>query len=744
MRRAFAAASVWRWSFAALLASFLSAGYSAESHAGPPRALPEGKQPNDARLGPLKDLDGYFPFTPPQTQQAWEARKKQVQRRLKVALGLWPMPTRTPLNAVIHTPIEKDDYIVEHVYFESMPGFYVTGNLYRPKKGDGPFPGILCPHGHWSNGRFTDAGQAAVKEEIAKGAEKSDEGGRSPLQARCVHLARLGCVVFHYDMIGYADSTQLSFDLGHRFAKQRPEMIGESNWGLYSPQAESYLQSITGLQTYNSIRALDFLTSLPIVDAKRIGVTGASGGGTQTFLLCALDPRPTVAFPAVMVSTAMQGGCTCENASLLRIGTGNVEFAGLFAPKPLGLTAADDWTKEMETKGFPELRQLYELFGASQNVMLWANLQFGHNYNYVSRVAMYGWMNEHLGLGHEGPFEERPYDRLTAEQLTVWNASHPRPVGGDDFERALLRWWTEDSQKQLEKLTPRDEQSLGAFREVVGGGVDVVIGRRLPEAADLEHDAVQRNQRENYVENILLVRNRAHGEELPTVVLFPNNWNGRAVLWVSEQGKSGLYQEDGAPTPEVQKLLNTGVTVAGIDLFQQGEFLADGQPITQTRRVANTRESAAYTHGYNHSLFAQRVHDILTAVAFIRNHELASKQVDVVGLGAAGPWVAAARAQARDAIDRAVIDTAGFRFIKVNDIRDPAFLPGGAKYFDLPGMLALSAPNSLWLTGEGAQPPQIVKAAYSAAGASDKLVVYDGNESNKAEAATDWLIETGQ
>src|SRR5690606_36454360 len=141
---------------------------------------------------------------------------------------------------------------------------------------------ILCPHGHWSNGRFTDAGQAAVKEEIAKGAEKSDEGGRSPLQARCVHLARLGCVVFHYDMIGYADSTQLSFDLGHRFAKQRPEMIGESNWGLYSPQAESYLQSITGLQTYNSIRALDFLTSLPIVDAKRIGVTGASGGGTQT------------------------------------------------------------------------------------------------------------------------------------------------------------------------------------------------------------------------------------------------------------------------------------------------------------------------------------------------------------------------------------------------------------------------------------------------------------------------------
>ena len=93
-------------------------------------------------------------------------------------------------------------------------------------------------------------------------------------------------------------------------------------------------------------------------------MTGASGGGTQTFILCGIDPRPAVAFPAVMVSTAMQGGCTCENAPLLRIGTGNVEFAGLFAPKPLGMTGADDWTKEIATKGLPELKQLYKLLGA--------------------------------------------------------------------------------------------------------------------------------------------------------------------------------------------------------------------------------------------------------------------------------------------------------------------------------------------------------------------------------------------
>ena len=112
-----------------------------------------------------------------------------------------------------------------------------------------------------------------------------------------------------------------------------------------------------GLQAWNATRALDFLTSLPDVDAARIGVTGASGGGTQTFILGAIDERPAVLFPAVMVSTAMQGGCTCENADYLRIGTGNVEIAALGAPRPLGMTTADDWTKAMPQTGFPALQR---------------------------------------------------------------------------------------------------------------------------------------------------------------------------------------------------------------------------------------------------------------------------------------------------------------------------------------------------------------------------------------------------
>src|SRR5205807_5057206 len=133
--------------------------------------------------------------------------------------------------------------------------------------------------------------------------------------------------------------------------------------------AELRQQSFMGLQTWNSIRSLDFLLSLPDVDASRVGVTGASGGGTQTFILGAIDDRVTAAFPAVMVGTAMQGGCVCENCSYLRIGTGNIEIAGLFAPKPLGMSGADDWTIDIETKGLPELKALYKLMGAGGNVM---------------------------------------------------------------------------------------------------------------------------------------------------------------------------------------------------------------------------------------------------------------------------------------------------------------------------------------------------------------------------------------
>jgi dienelactone hydrolase len=709
------------------------------AQAEPPRVLPAGQAPQDQRLSKLKDLNGYFPFTPSKTKEEWAARAEQVRRRILVATGLWPMPTKTPAAAVVHGKVERPGYTVERVYLESYPGHFVTGNLYRPVGKPGKLPGVLCPHGHWPNGRFTDAGVETARKQIAEGAERFENGGRSVLQARCVQLARMGCVAFHYDMVGYADSIQIPFELAHGFAKQRPEFDTPENWGFFGTQAELRQQSILGLQTYNSLRALDWLSQLPDVDPARIGVTGASGGGTQTFILCAIDSRPTVAFPAVMVSTAMQGGCTCENCSNLRVGTGNIEFAAMTAPRPLGMTGANDWTKELATKGLPELQQHYAMLGVPDLVTAKVMPHFGHNYNFVSREVMYHWFNKHLGLGLPEPIIEEDFERLSTEQLTVWDASHPKPAGGGDYERALLKIMTDDADRQISALTPSDSASLARFREVVGGGIDVILGRTLPARAALTYEVRGETPAAEFTQSVALLRNNPAGEEIPLVVLYPAKWNKRVIIWADAAGKAGLYGADGQVSPLVLQLLKSGAAVVGADLIYQGEFLIDGKPLTAARRVDNPREFAGYTLGYNSALFAQRVHDLLSLVSYFRTYRDEPAQVDLVGFGPAGPWAAAARAQAGAAVARAAIDTGGFRFGKLQSIGDLSFLPGGAKYGDLPGMLALGAPGELWLAGEGPMAPGLVSAAYTAAGASGMLQSFGGPADQAAAAAIKWL-----
>jgi dienelactone hydrolase len=699
--------------------------------------LPEGKLPNDVRLQPLKDLDGYFPFTPPGSKAEWTQRAERVRRQILVSQGLWPMPARTPLNAVIHGKVDRGDYTVEKVFFESAPGFFVTGNLYRPKNVTGKAPGVLFAHGHWTDARLSESSEAELRREIADGEERFEQGGRSRFQSLCVQLARMGCVVWQWDMLGNSDSQQLSMQLVHGFAKQRPEMNTTENWGLFSPQAEAHLQSIMGLQTWNSIRSLDFLLSLPEVDPDRIAMTGASGGGTQTMLLAAIDPRVTLSFPAVMVSTAMQGGCTCENASLLRVDTGNVEFAGLFAPKPQGMTTANDWTKEMATKGFPELKQLYTLLGAPDDVMLKRGEHFPHNYNAVSRSGFYTWLNRHFKLGQKEPVIERDYQPLPRAELTVWDEQHPAPKAADpDFERQLLRWFHEDAQQQL----AADQATPERFRKAYGGGLEVVLGSRQVEANDLEWEAVKKTDRGAWNEEAGLLRNKRCHEELPAVFCSPKQGNEHMVIWLSGAGKSALYAADGSLQPAVDKLVKSGATVIGLDLLYQGEFLADGKPVTHAPQVKNPREAGAYTFGYNYAVFVQRVRDVLSAVNYVKNQPHSGARLSVVGLDGAGAWAAAARAQCGGAIDQAVIDTGGFRFSAILDLWDPNFLPGGAKYGDLPALLALGAPGRLFVAGEAEEGLTLAQAQYQAMKAEKNLTRFAGQPQEARSAALDWLL----
>ncbi len=710
------------------------------SFAADPIAKEVGTVPNDHRLLPPKDLNGYFPFEPPKTKEEWDVRSDYVRRQVLVSLGLWPIPTKTPLNSVLHGKIDLPEYSIEKVYFESVPGFYVTGNLYRPKNVTGKVPGVLFAHGHWQDARLSTETDANLLREIATGEERFEKGGHSRFQSMCVQLARMGCVVWQWDMLSDSDSVQLPRAVVHSFAKQRPEMNTTKDWGLYSPQAESHLQSILGLQTLNAVRSLDFLLSIPEVDPNRTAITGASGGGTQSMILAAIDSRIQLSFPAVMVSTAMQGGCTCENASLLRINTGNIEFAALFAPKPQGMTTANDWTKEMFTKGFPELKQMYKTLGAPNNVMLHRGEHFPHNYNAVSRSAFYTWLNQHFKLGKKEPVIETDFEPLSRGQLTVWNEQHPAPKSnGPEFEKKLLSWLTEDAQKQLNASAGTTE----GFKKDVGQAIEVLIGRKLAETGDVQWDMKNKNDRGTFVEMTGLLKNASRKEELPVAWLYPKKWNGKAVVWLDPKGKSGLFASDGGLKPSVAKLVDAGSTVLGLDMIYQGDFLQDSKPLVQTPKVANDREFAGYTFGYNHSVFSQRTHDVLTVVHFLRTAKVGDhpspSQVALLAMEGTGPIGAAARAIAGKSIDKCAIATNGFRFGKLLDYRDIHFLPGGSKYLDVPGMLAVGPTSPLWLMDEGSD-MKLVKDAFKKTGNSD-LEIFSGDKTASESAAVVWLLK---
>lgn len=335
--------------------------------------------------------------------QEWNSRAQLVRQQLKKGMELEDWPPIPVSKPVIHSKKLMDGYTVENVFFESLPGFYVTGNLYRPLKKQKKYPGILSPHGHWKDpaGRFQDQ-----------------------IQIRCATLARMGAVVFVWDMIGQGDSKQCSHNL------------------------EKGLK----LQTINSRRALEFLLSLPEVDPEQIAMTGESGGGTQTFMLTALEDRIKISAPCVMVSAHFFGGCTCESGMPIHkrgsYQTTNAEITALTAPRPMLLISnGSDWTKNNPEVEFPYLQKVYSLYGKQNSVELVHLPEEQHDYGPSKRKAMYAFMAKYLPLDIQqvsdktGNIDESKSAVLEQSQLEVFNNTHPLPanaVRGNDAVTKLL------------------------------------------------------------------------------------------------------------------------------------------------------------------------------------------------------------------------------------------------------------------------------------------------------------------
>jgi hypothetical protein len=347
-------------------------------------------------------------------RQSWEKRAALIRKGIITGGGLEPFPTKNPLKPILHGKTVYDGYTVENVAFESFPGYFVTGNLYRPTRELASYAAILTPHGHFKDqktmGRFHET-----------------------VQKRSATLARMGAIVFAYDLMGYGES---------RGMHQAPDV---------HPKALS-------IQVNNGLRAVDFLLSLPKVDPKRIGITGESGGGTQTFLLTALDQRIAVSVPVVMVSAHFFGGCNCESGLPIHKSahhqTSNVEIAALAAPRPMLLVSdGQDWTKNTPEVEYPYIRNIYRYYGQEKQVENVHLPNEGHDYGINKRGAVYPFLARHLQLdlnqvkNAQGAIDESFVTVAPRASLLVWDARHPEPAYAIKDKEAMTRMLQPESGK---------------------------------------------------------------------------------------------------------------------------------------------------------------------------------------------------------------------------------------------------------------------------------------------------------
>jgi hypothetical protein len=548
---------------------------------------------------PYRTLDDRFDPPHYSTADAWKPRAAYLREHVLASAGLLPLPEKTPLRPSIFGEVRRADYSVSKVYFESLPGFFVTGNLYRPL-GDGPYPAILSPHGHWTYGRLENT------------AVMSGPG-------RAINLARQGFVVFMYDMIGYNDSQQVP----HTFSGPR-----EYLWGL----------SLSGLQLWDSIRAIDFLETLPYVRRDAIGMTGESGGGTQTFLAAAADSRIAVAAPVNMISLHMQGGCLCENPPGLRLETTNVEIAATIAPRPLlMISATGDWTAETLENEYPAVRAIYELFGAADRVRA-VRMTAEHNYNKDSREAMYAWMARWL---QDAPPDVHPAERsFSPEPLSNLLVFHQRALPSNAVDVARLT----------------DEWIAAARRQRASGEAAVF-------SATLRHALGFAGEDSTGPPSKVLPPNRLR----PDSPKSGRGYGASAGALAKAEGGShkdsgdgGSYVLLGAPNSELERALGAAGLRVSVIPFTRFDTVAAGK--------------IHHFETYNRTAASQRVADIVTAV---RAHPGAALIAD----GEAG--LAGLLATAIVPVPLAVLGVGQFDSSSDADYVDHLYIPGLRRAGDL-------------------------------------------------------------
>ena len=500
--------------------------------------------PFDLRLAADRHTDTHFPIPRFDSREAVDARREELQFNLRMAAGLYPWPEKTPLNTRRELVGEYDGYTIYRIMFESYPGLWSTGNLYLPRPLTGKCPAILSVIGHWEKQRLTRMDTGDYPQQIA-------------------NFARMGFVCLVTDMIGMVDSRQLS----HEYGRGERELWGSN--GL-------------GVQLWNNIRALDLLCSMPEVDADNIGVTGASGGGSQTLFLSLLDDRVKAAAPINMISLHMQGGCQCENAAGLRRNTNNTEMCAMLSPRPLFLAGSTgDWTKYQLTEEYPAIRDVYALYGAGNLVEQYFQIA-PHQYNAKTRHRVYSFFARHL-MGKDLFWEEEAIETPYLSDM-VWFKDGEKAPGFANDEEYFTAHKGELTARVASLPTTEKKKMLAWVTGIDGRDYAVADG----DITRADGVTVERN-----------ILTSTRGEQIPWVKLTPKDWDGKRIcLALSGMGKSCVERE------EIRAMLADGVAVVSGDLFLTGEF-GDTKPA-----ILGTPNARRYFTTFHYTAAAHQTRDV--------------------------------------------------------------------------------------------------------------------------------------
>ncbi len=306
---------------------------------------------------------------------SWEARRHLLKHEVRQRLGIDPLLAQCSTEAPTYSKVRRfDGYTVQNFRLKTVNGHTVCGSVYAPT-GKGKHPLIICPNGHFANGRYGKV-----------------------QQLRLATLARMGAICVDYDLWGWGESADEVGKEAHQ-------------------TAEAHV-----MQALNGIVILNHMIKRKDVDTLRIGVNGGSGGGTQVVLLTVLDDRYTAANPVVSMSSWFDGGCPCESGMPIQLsggGTCNPELAAMFAPKPMMVVSdGGDWTSTTPELEYPYLQRIYGFYNATDKV---SNIHLPnerHDFGDNKRNAVYRFFIDTFGL-NESKLDE---SKVTIEEESALKA----------------------------------------------------------------------------------------------------------------------------------------------------------------------------------------------------------------------------------------------------------------------------------------------------------------------------------